>query len=107
MKEIHFYTNLNNIEQVSDWDLETMNTDYVSTSKAIDNENCEIVKTTQLSFLIDSWYYIYNKEYKIYIHNDNKIYEVKEHMDSCTDMDIKYGYNICKLLLGGVFGKLK
>ena len=24
MKEIHFYTNLNNVEQTSDWDLENM-----------------------------------------------------------------------------------
>ena len=35
MKEIHFYTDLCDIEQVSDWDLETMNTDYTSTKSSI------------------------------------------------------------------------
>ena len=53
MKEIHFYTDLCDIEQVSDWDLDNMNTDYTSTKHSIDN-GTKIVKTTILSFLDDA-----------------------------------------------------
>lgn len=107
-KEIHFYTNLNDIEHVSDWDLETMCTDYVSTLKALNNKeyiHFKIVKTTQLSFLVNTWDYI-NEGYRIYLHNENEI-EIKEGIKTNTGKEVKRGHNILKLLLGGEFGKIK
>lgn len=106
MKEIHFYTNLLNIEQVSEWDLENMLTDYVSTLKEINDPDTEIIKTTQLSFLIDTWFYI-EKGYKIYIHNGAEVFEIKEHINTYTGKDIRNGHNILKLFLNGEFGKIE
>ena len=37
MKEIHFYTNLTNVEQTSEWDLDNMCVDYFTSNKAIEN----------------------------------------------------------------------
>jgi len=104
MKEIHFYTNLTNEEQTSEWDLDTMCVDYYATNEAINNPDEEIVKTTQLSFLRNSWDYI-NQGWKVFIHNVDKVLEVKEHMDG-TDKDIRPGHNILTLLIGGTFGEL-
>lgn len=104
MKEIHFYTNLTNEEQTSEWDLDTMCVDYCVTEKAIEETEEGLVKTTQLSFLKNSWDYI-NQGWKVFIHNGNKVLEVKEHMDG-TDKDIRPGHNILTLLLGGTFGEL-
>ncbi len=105
MKEIHFYTNLNNIEQVSDWDLETMDTDYVSSVKSINDKNRDVVKTTQLCLLTDAWDFI-DMKYKVYIHNGENAFEVKENMRG-TDKEIRRGMNIQKLLLGGTFGEIE
>ena len=104
MKEIHFYTNLTNEEQTSEWDLDNMLVDYYTANKAIDDPNERMVKTTQLSLLQNSWDYI-NRGVKVFIHNGNKVLEVKEHMDG-TDKDIRVGHNIQTLLLGGTFGKI-
>ena len=104
MKEIHFYTNLTNEEQTSEWDLDNMCVDYVTTEEAIRDADTDIVKTTQLSFLRNAWDYI-NRGFKVFIHNGNKVLEVKEHMDG-TEKDIRVGHNIHTLLLGGTFGKL-
>ena len=105
MKEIHFYTNLTNEEQTSEWDLDTMLVDYYTANKAIEDPNERIVKTTQLSLLQNSWDYI-NRGDKVFIHNGNKVLEVKEHMDG-TDKDIRVGHNIQTLLLGGTFGPIE
>ena len=105
MKEIHFYTNLCNLDQVSDWDLDNMLTDHCSTKKAIDDKNERIVKTTQLHFLRNAWDYIENG-FKVFIHNGSDILEVKEHMDG-TKKDIKKGHNILNILTGGTFGEIK
>lgn len=104
MKEIHFYTNLTNEDQVSEKDLDTMCVDYFTTGEAIDNPNVEIVKTTQLSFLRNAWDYI-RFGYEVYIHNGKEVLKVKEHMDG-TDKDIRVGHNILNILVGGTFGKL-
>lgn len=105
MKEIHFYTNLTNEEQTSEWDLDTMCVDYYTTDKAINDHDEEIVKTTQLSFLRNSWDYI-NRGDKVFIHNGNKVLEVKEHMEG-TSKDILHGHNIQTLLIGGTFGPIE
>lgn len=106
MKQIHFFTNLNNPEQTSEWDLDTMCVDYSITQFMIDEPNVEKVKTTQLSFLINAWDYI-DKGYKVYIHNGTEVFEVKEHMESTrSGKDIQKGHDILKLLLGGEFGKI-
>ena len=106
MKQIHFFTNLNNPEQTSEWDLDTMCVGYSITQFMIDEPNVEKVKTTQLSFLINAWDYI-DKGYKVYIHNGTEVFEVKEHMESTRyGKDIQKGHDILKLLLGGEFGKI-
>ena len=106
MKEIHFFTNLNNSEQTSEWDLDTMCIDYAITQFMIEQPKIEKVKTTQLSFLINAWDYI-DKGYKVYIHNGAEVFEVREHMENtCFGKDIQKGHNILKLLLGGEFGKI-
>lgn len=105
MKEIHFYTNLTNEEQTSEWDLDTMCVDYYTTDKAINDPDERIVKTTQLSFLRNSWDYI-NGGDKVFIHNGNKVLEVKDHMEG-TSKDILYGHNIQTLLIGGTFGPIE
>ena len=104
MKEIHFYTNLTNEEQTSEWDLDTMLVDYYTTDKAIYNPNETKVKTTQLSFLRNAWAYI-NEGWKVFIHNGSTVLEVKEHMDG-TNKDIKIGNDISRLLIGGTFGEI-
>lgn len=98
MKEIHFYTNLCNEEQVSDWDLETMLTDYVGTKNAIDDPETNIVKTTQLSFLRNAWDFM-EKGVKIYIHNGDESFQIFDHMK-------RKGIDAEELLLNNVFGKL-
>ena len=105
MREIHFYTNLNNLDQVNDWDLETMCTDHCSTQEAINNEEERLVKTTQLHFLRNAWDYI-DRGYKVFIHNGITVLEVKEHMDG-TEKDVHYGHNILNMLTGGTFGEIK
>lgn len=106
MKEIHFYTNLNNIEQTSDWDLETMCTDYVATEKAIEDSDIEIVKTTQLVFLNNAWNYI-DKGYRVIIHNSIIVFEIKEKITAPDGKEIRHGHNICKLFCAGIFGKIE
>ena len=105
MDEIHFYTDLCNIEQVSDWDLETMNTDYVSTKSSIDNGD-KIVKTTILTFLDDAWYFI-EKGARVFIHVNSREIEVKDGMTAENGKEIRKGHHILKLLKNNYFGELK
>lgn len=105
MKEIHFYTNLTNEEQTSEWDLDTMCVDYYTANNTIEDSNEKIVKTTQLCLLVNAWDYIRRGD-KVFIHNGNKVLEVKEHMEG-TDKDIRVGHNIQTLLLGGTFGQIE
>ena len=105
MKEIHFYTDLCDIEQVSDWDLETMNTDYTSTKASIDN-GVEIVKTTILSFLDDAWDFIGNGV-RVFIHINSREIEVKDGMIAENGKEIREGHRILKLLRCNYFGELK
>ena len=105
MKEIHFYTNLTNEEQTSEWDLDTMCVDYFTSNKMIEDPDETLVKTTQLSLLRNAWNYIGRGD-RVFIHNGNKVFEVKEHMDG-TDKDIRPGHNIQILLTGGGFGPIE
>lgn len=104
MKEIHFYTDLCNIEQVSDWDLENMNTDYTSTKASIDSGN-KIVKTTILSFLDDAWYFIGNGV-RVFIHVNSREIEVKDGMVAENGKEIRKGHRILQLLRNNYFGEL-
>lgn len=103
MKELHFYTNLCNEEQVSDWDLETMATDYTETVKQIKDKDRRIVKTTQLCFLVRAWDYI-EMGYKLYLHNGVEVREIKEGMDAAGEA--KRGVNLLMCLLNGWFGEI-
>ena len=96
MKEIHFYTNLTNEEQTSEKDLDDMCVDWFTTNAKI--------KTTQLSFLRNTWDYI-GRGYKVFIHNDSVVYDVKEHMTG-VNKDIRWGNDVSRLLIGGLFGEL-
>ena len=104
MEEIHFYTDLCNIEQVSDWDLENMNTDYTSTKASIDSGN-KIVKTTILSFLDDAWYFIGNGV-RVFIHVNSREIEVKDGMVAENGKEIRKGHRILQLLRNNYFGEL-
>ena len=104
MKEIHFYTNLTNEEQTSEWDLDNMCVDWFTTNAKIEDPYEKMVKTTQLSFLRNTWDYI-SRGYKVFIHNQSKVYDVKEHMTGVSK-DIRVGNDMSKLLIGGLFGEL-
>jgi len=104
MKEIHFYTNLTNEEQTSEWDLDTMCVDYFTSNEAIENPDEKMVKTTQLCLLRNAWDYI-DRGYKVFIHNGKSVYDVKEHMTG-VNKDIRVGNDVSKLLIGGLFGEL-
>lgn len=104
MRELHFYSNLNNIEQVSDWDLETMCTDYVSTKQAIEDVSERVVKTTQIVFLVNAWDYIASG-FVVFLHINTNCYIIKEHMPE-VKKDITCNMNILKLYLGGLFGDI-
>ena len=104
MDEIHFYTDLCDIEQVSDWDLETMNTDYTSTKASIDSGD-KIVKTTILSFLDDAWDFIRNGV-RVFIHVNSREIEVKDGMVAENGKEIRKGHRILQLLRNNYFGEL-
>jgi len=104
-KEIHFYTNLCDIEQVSDWDLDTMLTDFVSTRDSIEKGETRIVKTTQLSFLRNTWDYI-DRGIRVFVHNDGHEIEITEHCNACNK-DLRVGHDVSRLFIGGAFGELK
>lgn len=107
VKEIHFYTNLCNETQTSEWDLEDMKIDWVSSWNAIEDPDEMIVKTTQLYLLSNAWAYI-DRGNRVFVHNGEKVLEVKEHMEGTIDgKDIRKAHNICKLLCGGVFGSIE
>ena len=104
MKEIHFYTNLTNEEQTSEWDLDNMCVDWFTTNAKIEDPYEKMVKTTQLSFLRNTWDYI-GRGYKVFIHNQSEVYDVKEHMTG-VNKDIRIGNDVSRLLIGGLFGEL-
>lgn len=108
MKQIHFYTDLCNEEQTSEWDLDTMNTDFVSTVREIEKVTKEgrgIVKTTQLSLLHNTWDYI-DEGFDVFIHIREENMNVSEHMRTPSGKDIRRGQDLSRLLLGGTFGKI-
>lgn len=104
VKTIEFFTDLSNREQTCDHDLDNMYVDYVTTVKAIESPDVNLVKTTQLSLLRNAWDYI-DKGYKVKLHIRSDVFEVKEHMDG-TDKDIKRGIDLSRFLLGGGFGEI-
>ncbi len=104
MRELHFYSNLCDIDNVSEWDLDTMCTDYVTTKKAIEDSSERIVKTTQMSFLINTWDYI-DSGFVVFLHNNSNCYIIKEHMPEISK-DITRSMNILKLYLGNTFGEI-
>ena len=77
MKEIHFYTNLTNVEQTSEWDLDNMCVDYFTSNKAIENPDEKMVKTTQLCLLRNTWDYI-DQGARVFIHNGNEYTTLKQ-----------------------------
>lgn len=105
MKEIHFYTNLTNEDQTSEWDLDTMCVDYCTSNEAIENPDERIVKTTQLCLLRNAWDYISRGD-RVFIHNGNEVFEVLEGKYENTDKEIRRGMDMSRLLLGGTFGEL-
>ena len=104
MKEIHFYTNLTNEEQTSEWDLDTMVVDLYTAQMAIADPRIDKVKTTQVSLLRNAWDYIAQGK-RVFIHNGSEVLEVEEHMKG-TEKDIRIGHDLSRLLLGGTFGEI-
>lgn len=94
VKQIHVYRNLCNENEVSDKDLESMLIDYESTMKAI-NSNKDIIKTTQITVLIDTWFYI-DKGYDIFVHSNETITKIEEGM-VLNGKKIRRGHNMLKL----------
>ena len=105
MKEIHFYTNLTNVEQTSEWDLDNMCVDYFTSNKVIENPDEKMVKTTQLCLLRNTWDYI-DRGARVFIHNGNEVFEVFDGRYDGTGKEIRRGMDISKLLIGGTFGKI-
>ena len=105
MNEIHFYTDLCNVEQVSDWDLDNMNTDYASTKASIVH-GVRIVKTTMLTFLDDAWDFIENGV-RVFIHVNSREIEVKDGMIAENGKEIRKGHRILQLLRNNYFGELR
>ena len=105
MKEIHFYTNLTNVEQTSEWDLDNMCVDYFTSNKAIENPDEKMVKTTQLCLLRNTWDYI-DRGARVFIHNGNEVFEVFDGRYDSNCKEIRRGMDISKLLIGGTFGKI-
>lgn len=106
-KIIHFYTDVSNPVQISDEDMTNLLIDVVSTRRAIKEleEKGGVIHTTQLSFLADAWQYI-DEGITVIIHVLDTAYEVKEHMPSTSEKDIRKWHNIEKLLIRGVFGDI-
>ena len=105
MNEIHFYTDLCDTDQVSDWDVENMNIDYASTKSSIDN-GVRIVKTTILSFLDDAWDFI-ESGVRVFIHVGSREIEVKDGMIAENGKEIRKGHRLLQLLRNNYFGELK
>lgn len=103
MREIHFYTNICNEEQVSIEELENMSVDYIGTINKIKNKNIRVVRTTQLFLLENIWTYI-DMGFKIYLHNGIEVREVKDGMNAAGE--VKNGTNILMCLLHGWFGEI-
>ncbi len=104
MKEIHFYTNLTNEEQTSEWDLDTMCVDYYTSNEAIEDLNVTMVKTTQLGLLRNTWDYI-NRGDMVFIHNGSEIIKIEPNM-FYKGKYIKPGHDLSRMLIGGTFGEI-
>lgn len=105
-RELHFYTNLCNEEQTSEWDLDTMQVDFVNARKAIYEGNERIVKTTVLTFLGDTWDLI-DDGWRVFIHNDNVVMEIKEGMVTPNGKEIRRGHNLHRMLVASALGEIK
>ena len=96
MNEIHFYTDLCDTDQVSDWDVENMNIDYASTKASIVH-GVRIVKTTMLTFLDDAWDFI-ESGVRVFIHVNSREIEVKDGMIAENGKEIRKGHHLLQLL---------
>ena len=99
-KELHVYYDLGE-DTITDSEMDELYVNCAETQRAIENEFTNIVRTTDLTTLIDTWSYI-DAGWKVFVHANGKYLEARENMNG-TIKDINRGHNILKLLMGGEF----
>lgn len=99
-KELHVYYDLNE-NTIADAKLDGLIVNCADTQRAIEEEHTNIVRTTDLTVLIDAWFHIDNG-WRVFIHANSEMIEVREGM-SGTIKDIGRQHNILRLFLGGTF----
>lgn len=95
MKEIHFYKDPVNYEDKVD-----MIYTHNITNHAIEF-NWSNIHTYALSAL--NFYWLLDKGYKIYLHENGKEFEIKEGQVEATDKEIHKGHNIMRMWIAGAF----
>lgn len=93
MKEIHFYKSL--ITNLIDNIYITHN----STMSAIKNNEPFIITTSITALNLD----LLKKGYRIFLHENDKVAELKIGENIFTDKFIREGHNVAKLWIGGLF----
>ena len=93
MKEIHFYKDM--VEDDS-----CVKKSHNDTVSAIEN-GCECVLTYALSALC--FERLLEKGYRVYLHENNRFFEIKEGNVEATDKWIEKGHNVLRMWVAGVF----
>ena len=94
-KEIHFYLNLTNNDKRSDM-LYTL----LDTKTAIENNQTEI-HTTSIANL--GFADLLDADYRIYVHKDGKVLELKKKKKNISGRDIRKAHNMERILRSGFF----
>lgn len=92
-KEIHFYKDYSFDVDVSDLFIT-----HEATKLAIEN-NVKVIHTVALTLLS---FDLLDSNYKIYLHENNRVLECKPGMDG-TEKDIRRAHNILKIVMADVF----
>ena len=92
-KEIHFYKDYSFNVDVTDLFIT-----HEATKLAIDN-NVKVIHTVALTLLS---FDLLDSNYKIYLHENNRVLECKPGMDG-TEKDIRRAHNILKIVVADVF----
>ena len=95
MKEIHFYKDSNYEDNID------ICYTHNGTIKALENQD-EMIHTTAISVL-SSFSWLLEEDYKIYLHENGKVFEIKEGQVEATDKEIRKGHNIMKMWIAGAF----
>ena len=96
-KRIYFLYDLNE-RSITDRNLTDCITCFKDLCDAVDRGQ-EVIYTTQLSYLIDTWGLI-DRGYRVFTVLDGNIKEMYEHTPD-VEKDLRRGHNVERLLLGG------